>query len=683
VPLPPENPTNGDPPLDDEPAPLTDKVRRALVGSPRDFTEPSIFHKLSLIPILAWVGLGADGLSSSCYGPEDAFRALGHHTYLAVGLAVLMAFTVFLISLAYSRIIEEFPHGGGGYVVATKTLGERAGVISGCALLVDYVLTITVSIAGAGNALFSLLPEEMRAESALLQSPKLTLEVVFICVLTVLNLRGVRESVKVLAPVFFTFLLTHLVLIAGGFIGHVDKLPDTAREVTTGWKEGLSTLGLGGMAVLFFRAYSLGGGTYTGIEAVSNGVPIMREPRTKTAKRTMLYMAISLAFTAAGILVCYLLWDVGPVEGQTMNAVLAKTMSAGIPGGTAFVWVTLVSEALLLVVAAQAGFIDGPRVMATMAVDSWFPHRFSALSDRLTTQNGVLLMGGAALAALLYTGGNIHALVIMYSINVFLTFSFSMFGMARQWFSTRREKKHWKRRTGLFISGFLLCATILVVTVFEKFAEGGWLTLAVTSALIALCFYFRYHYRSLALRLAKLYSALKEIPPDPTAKKCELNPKAPTAVVLVSGYGGAGIHTTLSVFRVFPGQFKNLVFLSVGVLDSGVFKGEEEIEALRQQTRHTLERYAALAESQGIPATWRMSLGTDVVEEVTRLCVKTAEEFPRATFFAGKVLFEHEGWIHRLLHNESAVAVQSRLHWKGYTMVILPVRVDGRISSTA
>jgi hypothetical protein len=675
VPQGPPQARGGDPPPE-PPAGIGKQVERALAGRPRDLSDRSIFHKLSLVPILAWIGLGADGLSSSCYGPSEAFLTLGEHTYLAVALAVLMATTVFLVSTAYSRIIEEFPLGGGGYVVATKTLGPSAGVVSGCSLLVDYMLTITVSIAAAGDAIFSLLPPEV-------QHGKLTLELFLLAVLAVLNLRGVRESVLLLAPIFLLFLLTHGVLLVGGIAFHAGELPATARSVADGWGSGLAALGAGGMALLFLHAYSLGGGTYTGIEAVSNGLPILREPRARTARRTMAYMASSLAITSAGLLLCYLLWNVQRVEGKTLNAVLAGGIAERLPGGQVFLYLVLISEALLLVVAAQAGFIDGPRVMANMAVDSWFPHRFCALSDRLTTRNGVVLMAGAAAGALLYTGGDVRALVVMYSINVFLTFSLSMFGMARQWYTTRREKAHWKRRTTLFASGFLLCATILLVTVVEKFTEGGWLTLLVTSCLVALCFFIRAHYRSLALRLARLYSSLKDVPPNPDARAAELDPARPTAAILVNDYTGAGIHTTLTPFRVFPGQFRNLLFLSVGVLDSGVFKGEEEVEALKRQTEHMLRRYVALAESQGIPATFRASMGPDVVEEATRLCAAAAREFPRITFFAGKVLFEHEGWFHRVLHNETAVAVQARLHWLGHTMVILPLRVDARPPSRA
>jgi amino acid transporter len=135
-----------------------ERIRRRFIGVPRDINEPSLFHKISLIPILAWIGLGADGLSSSSYGPEEAFKALGPHTYLAIFIAIATAFTVFIIAYAYSRIIEHFPHGGGGYIVATHTISGQAGVIAGSALLVDYILTITVSLACCGDAIFSYLP---------------------------------------------------------------------------------------------------------------------------------------------------------------------------------------------------------------------------------------------------------------------------------------------------------------------------------------------------------------------------------------------------------------------------------------------------------------------------------------------------------------------------------------------
>src|SRR5881394_2434959 len=320
------------------------RFKRGLLGGPKDIEDPQLFHSLSLAAFLAWVGLGADGLSSSAYGPEEAFKNLGDHQYLAVFLAALTAFTVVIIAAAYSKIIEHFPFGGGGYIVASRLIGARAGLVSGAALLVDYVLTITTSIASGGDAVFSMLPANLHVF-------KLPAEYVVIALLTVLNLRGVKESVRTLVPVFLIFLATHAILIGGSVLFHLGRAGEVVGSVRGGLSHDLGTIGFFATAALFLRAYSLGAGTYTGIEAVSNGLQIMREPRVATAKRTMVYMAVSLALTAGGIILGYLLMSVHPVEGKTMNAVLAEELAgnwhlASIPIGRGFVVSTLASEAL-------------------------------------------------------------------------------------------------------------------------------------------------------------------------------------------------------------------------------------------------------------------------------------------------------------------------------------------------
>jgi len=571
--------------------------------------------------------------------------------------------TVLIISAGYSRIIEAFPHGGGGYVVATKLLGKKTGVVSGSALLVDYVLTITVSIAAAGDALFSLRPEW--------KAWKLPSEIAFIVILLLLNLRGVKESVIALTPIFLVFVVSHLILIAGGILAHTGQFPETIHTARRGFSNGISTLGIGGLLLLFVRAFSLGGGTYTGIEAVSNGLGIMREPRVRTAKRTMIYMGTSLAFTASGLLFCYLLWHVAPVEGKTMNAVLAENFIRVVPLGQAFVWIILISEGALLVVAAQAGFVDGPRVLANMAVDSWMPRRFAAFSDRLTTQNGILLMGLSALAALLYTKGSVDELVVMYSINVFLTFSLSMIAMLRHSWQTRAGLG----RMALFAVSAVLCVTILVITVVEKFLLGGWITLVVTGLVILLAFVIRWHYRTVTGKLNKLYEQLGGTPPVPSAPAGEPDPNRPVGAILVASYGGLGLHTFLSMFRSFPNHFKGVVFVSVGVIDSQQFKGEGTMEALKETVEDNLKKYVAFAQGQGIPASYRMAIGTDAVAEAEKLCLNLAQDFPQVTFFAGKILFQKERWYQSLLHNETAMAIQKRLQWAGKTVVVVPARV--------
>ncbi|MBM4396925.1 MAG: amino acid permease, partial [Deltaproteobacteria bacterium] len=425
------------------------------------------------------------------------------------------------------------------------------------------------------------------------------------------------------------------------------------------------------MAALLARAFSLGGGTYTGIEAVSNGLPILREPRAQTGRRTMTYMALSLAVTATGLLVCYLLVDVRPQEGKTLNAVLAGAVFGDGAGGRALVIATLASEGALLVAAAQAGFLDGPRVLANMAHDGWVPRRFSTLSERLTTQNGILLMGGASFAALAYTGGDVRHLVVMYSINVFLTFSLSMLGMLGA--AVRRRRGG---RIALFGIAFLLCATILGVTVFEKFEEGGWITLAVTGLLAGSCFLTRRHYDGVARQLRKLDKALAHLPEPATGNPPRVNHRQPTAAILVGGFNGLGVETVKHVVHTFGHSMKNLVFISVGAIDSGTFKGEAEVEALRATTESTVHKYEDLAHRLGHPAAGRYSVGTDPVEELDRLCRSVAETFPHVTFFAGQLAFSRERWYDRVLHNHTTLALQKRLLEAGLTVVILPRMVE-------
>jgi amino acid transporter len=624
-----------------------------------------------LIPVLAWVGLGADGLSSSAYGPEEAFKTIGEHTYLAIFLALATALTVFIISYAYSRIIEYFPHGGGGYVVATHTLGEKAGVVSGCALLVDYMLTITVSIASCGDALFSFLPSEFHQF-------KLLCEVLLVVILIFLNLRGVKESVAVLAPIFITFVVTHAFMLGYGILTHMDEIGPVAREFGTDLRHGISTLGQWGLLLLFLRAYSLGGGTYTGIEAVSNGLQIMREPKVQTGKRTMLYMSTSLALTAGGILVCYLLLEIRPVEGRTLNAVLAGDLFGRWHYGHWFALLTILSEGALLFVASQTGFIDGPRVMANMAVDSWFPHRFSALSERLTMQNGVLLMGGAALLLLLYTRGSVSHLVVMYAINVFATFSLSELGMSRFFIKHRKVERQWKKHLPVHLAGLTLCLTILTITLFEKFEGGGWITLLITSGVIGTCYLVRDHYTKVQRSARALDEMLLNIPISGSVNIVPVDPEKMTAVLLVRGFDGFGVHTLLSINQNFPGLYKNFIFVAIGVVNSGSFKGIKEIEALKDSVQTSLKKYVDLTRRLGFSADYRFNIGTDVVESATLLCESVAREFPKSTVFTGQLIFRRVRIFHKILHNETAFAIQRRLEWEGITTVILPIRVQTR-----
>jgi hypothetical protein len=639
--------------------------------------DPRVFHNVSLVAFLAWVGLGADGLSSSAYGPEAAFKALGEHMYLAVFLTLMTAGTVFVISFAYSLLIEHFPGGGGGYLVATQLLGPRVGVVSGCALIVDYVLTITVSVATGCDALFSFLPSGW-------VDWKLTTEVLVLLFLVVLNLRGVKESVTFLLPIFLVFVVTHAVMISYGLLTHVSALPAVLDGAVREGRRTSSALGLLPTLFILLRAYSLGGGTYTGIEAVSNGVQILREPRVPNAKKTMLYMALSLAFTAGGILFCYLLIRARSVPGKTMNWVLAENLFGAwrlgsIPIGATLVVVTMVSEGALLFVAAQTGFLDGPRILANMAVDSWMPRRFAQLSDRLVTKNGIFLMGAGAVTVLLYSRGKSDLLILMYSINVFLTFTLTELGMSRYWIRTRRAHENWLRNLAIHGTGLTMCLSILIVSIVEKFTEGGWLTVVVTSSFIGVAFAIGRHYRKVRAELRRLDDTLLNIPVRPHGSTtAPVARDRPVAALLVNGFSGLGVHTLLSIQKLFPGQFKDYVFVSVGVIDSAAFKGADEVGALKNQTEADLKKYVDFARKLGFRAEHRSSVGTEAVERVLELSEEIRAEFPRSIFFLGVLVFEKDTLLHRILHNETALAMQRRLQFAGLEAVVLPIRVMRR-----
>jgi amino acid transporter len=648
-------------------------LKSLFIGKARDLSDDKIFHKVSLIAVLAWVGLGADGLSSSCYGPEEAFKTLGQHPALSVFIAMATIATITTICASYSQIIELFPGGGGGYLVASKLLSPIAGVISGSALLVDYVLTISISVASAGDQLFSILPEHWLGA-------KLMFALGGTVFLTILNLRGVRESVLVCAPVFFVFLATHGFAILYGIVSHASLLPEIVHRTSLDLTATHSELGFLGLFLLLIRAYSVGAGTYTGIEAVSNGLPVLREPRVVTGKRTMLYMGISLAATAGGLLLAYLLYRVVPQDGKTLNAVLFEQMTLNWPGamGRIYVGIAMVSASALLFIAAQAGFLDGPRVLANMALDRWFPSRFASFSDRLVTQKGVVIMGLGGLLVLLATKGSVALLMVLYSINVFITFSLSQLGMVRHWWITRGTERAWKKKLAINAVGFAMTTFILIMLTATKFFEGGWVTLVVTGIIIVAAFRTRQHYRNTNASLSRLDEVVTAFSSESRIGRQGnpiSDPNAKTAVFLVNGFNGLGVHTVLAVMKMFAGVYKNFVFISVGVVDAGNFKGTGELENLRTHVKNEAEKYALKMAERGFYSEAVVDIGTDVVATSRELAEKVVARFSQAVFFGGQLVFKKETWLTHLLHNFTVFTLQKEFFRKGMPFLIVPIRV--------
>jgi amino acid transporter len=551
-------------------------------------------------------------------------------------------------------------------------------MFSGCALLIDYVLTITVSIASGTDALFSLLPIQWHTY-------RLVFVVVVVAMLMLLNMRGVKESVLMLTPIFLIFLITHIFIIIYALCRNSSNIGQLAASTSGDLHSTVSQIGLWGAIFLILKAYSMGAGTFTGIEAVSNSLTVLREPKVQTAKHTMRYMAISLSFIVLGLMVAYLFYSVNLQSGKTLNAVLFEQATSGWGrAGFIFVLVTLISEATLLFVAAQTGFVGGPAVLANMANDRWFPTRFSTLSDRLVTQNGILILGGFALLLMIFTNGSVKLLVVLYSINVFITFVFSQAGMVRHWWQSRVEFKGWLKKFFVSGLGLALSAFILVSMIIMKFHAGGWITLFITGTLIIISIFIKRHYYATAKLLHRLNSLVTVAESaEETLVSTSLNAqqkqepdlRAKTAVILVSGFNGIGLHTLFGVIRLFGGVFKNFVFVQVGVVDAGNFKGKAEVGKVEAEAKNDIARYVNFMHKQGFYSEGSFRVGTDVVEEVNNIAPEILKRFPNAVFFGGQLIFPKDSLILRFLHNYTVFAMQKKLYREGIPFVILPIRV--------
>jgi amino acid transporter len=649
---------------------MFNKIYRFIVGKPYNPLDHGIRKKIALTAFLAWIGLGADGLSSACYGPEQAFLSLGPHTHLALYLAIAIAISVFIISFAYNQVVELFPSGGGGYKVATKLLGKYPGLVAGSALVVDYILTIVISVASGVDAAFSLLPLSW-------QSYKLIVDGCLVFLFIILNLRGMKESIRVLMPIFLGFILTHIGLIVYGVIKQGHMLPSIFHTAATQTHNLTLETSIFFVIALFTKAYSLGGSTYTGLEAVSNNVQTLAEPRVSTGKWTMFYMAVSLSITASGILLLYLLWQVQPQPGMTLNAVMFQSLLGNWYFAEPALLIVLIFEAGLLFVSANTGFLGGPAVLANMSIDNWMPSRFRNLSSRLVTQNGVLLFGLAALFILLATNADVTYILVLYSVNVFIAFSVSLVGLCRHWWLQRSEKVTNWLRLGLVILAAFICSSILLMLITTRFLEGGLVALMITSSVIFLCVIIQKYYQKVNDKFDEADRTLifdQKIKPI-VSKVPKFDPNGPTAVLFIGKSTGVGMHTLLWIYRLFPNYFKNFIFVTVGIIDVESYGAEKSLAALQRNVESNLDTFVRFTEQHGFAAKGICEYGTDPVEKLTEIARELHKENENVIFFASNLVFQSDNWLTRKLHSDTAFVVQRRLHLRGIMMMILPMNL--------
>jgi amino acid transporter len=449
------------------------RLRRILIGRPlssrRERTE-----RLSWLAALAV--LGADAIASSVYGPEEMLRMLSQAGLPAVAayampIAVSIVVLLILLTVSYWQTIAAYPNGAGGYIVASDNLGPLAGVVSAAALLVDYTLDVAVSIATGIETMTSAAP--------ILAPWKVPLALIALVLITLANLRGIRAAGALLsAPIYLYIFGTAAVIGVGLFEWSTGTLPPYTPPAGADQllSRPVEVIGL----LLLLRAFSSGAVALTGIEAISNGVPYFKLPETRNAHRTLAGLALSFGALFLGI--SFLSGQIGiipdPAEVETVHSQLTRTVLG--PGVLHFILEG--AALLLLILAADTGFADFPRLMALLARDGYLPEAFAVRGARLAFSNGIVLVAAISAVLIMVFRGSVTALVPLFTVGAFATFTLSQAGMARHWLRLHGPGWHWRMAVNGI--GAMATAIVLIVVVVSKFAYGAWIVVVILPLLV-------------------------------------------------------------------------------------------------------------------------------------------------------------------------------------------------------
>ncbi len=456
-------------------------LKQALVGKRLKTLEEGSQH-LSRGKALAL--LSSDALSSVAYGTEQITTALiavgSAALWLQLPIAILVLVLLAAITLSYRQIIHAYPSGGGAYVVTSTNWGQKAGLVAGGSLLVDYMLTVAVSVTSGTSAITSAIPE--------LNQYAVPIAIVIVLILTWINLRGVRESAGFLTvPVYFFIVMISFMILYGLYniiTGNVEY--QAASAVGTSFK-GLTLL-------LFMRAFSSGSSSLTGVEAISNAVPNFKDPKPENAAATLVIMSVIWAFFFGGITFLSYWYGIQPNTDQT---VLAQIGTSIFGHGVMFYLLQL-ATALILAVAANTGFSAFPQLAFNLAKDKFMPHIYMDKGDRLGYSNGILSLAIGSIVLILIFHGSTEALIPLYAVGVFIPFTLSQSGMIIHWFRTREGA--WFGKATINFVGALISA-ILVVTLFLLHFGSVWPYLIIMPVLLRMFMVINQHYRTIAKQL--------------------------------------------------------------------------------------------------------------------------------------------------------------------------------------
>ena len=636
-------------------------LRRMVIGRPvaTEHADHQKLTKLIALPVFA-----SDALSSVAYASEEIMAALlvagtstfGLTPWLSLGIVILLA----IVTTSYRQTVMAYPSGGGAYIVAHENLGDLAAMAAGAALLIDYILTVSVSVAAGVAAIASLLQNSGHILSQA--------EVVWLCVaavlfIAVLNLRGLKESGAIFAVPTYAFVGMMYLVLGVGFYKLVTGtlIPvHTAQEMAqAGAREGSSLINGEGVTVfLLLHAFASGCTALTGVEAISNGVPAFREPASKNAATTMLWMASILGsvFLGLSFLATHInalpsvaaLPGAKDVLGETVISQVGRAVfdTAHSPTGKILYSVLQIATALILVLAANTSFADFPRLSALMARDGFLPRQFANIGDKLVFDRGIIVLAVFSILLIGVFRGSVDALIPLYAIGVFLSFTLSQAGMVRRW--QRLRERGWQMKA--FVNGFGAVSTFVVMVVFGivKFANGAYVVIILIPILIALFSRIQAHYRSVRRQLS-------------------MDGYRPTQ--------GIRNHVLLLVPDIHRGVIPAMQ------LARSMSSEARAVHVSIDPTREKRVRERWMLYSRGMPLTVLPSPYRTLVEPIIAHVQQLRERDPQSLVIVIIPEFEPRGWFPKLLHGRAGFALAVRLHFiPGVVVVNVPYHIAGFMS---
>jgi amino acid transporter len=604
-------------------------VKRLLLGTPIA-TAQAKHERLSALTGLAV--FASDALSSVAYATEEVLLVLAlagaTALNLAFPIAVAIALLIAIVVASYRQTILAYPQGGGSYIVTRENLGRYPSLVAGAALLVDYVLTVAVSIAAGIAAITSAIPP--------LYPYRVTLCVTGVAAIAIANLRGVRESGRLFALPTYLFVMAYFLLISWGglqwLLGGIAPPPSSPSP------QGWGTVPL--TAFLVLRAFASGCAALTGIEAVSDGVPAFRPPEASNARRVLLALGLILIVLFLGISALAHAFGVVPVEGETVNSQLARRVFGETPLYYAVQGVTM----LILLLAANTSFADFPRLSSFLARDRFIPRQFANRGDRLAFSNGIIILALLSIGLLVRFQGDTHALIPLYALGVFVSFTLSQGSMVRYWF--RHRGPRWPMRAAVNATGAVATGVVALIVGLTKFSHGAWIVVVLVPCMIALFLAVRRHYDDVARQLS-----VEGVVPSPS-------PAGHTVLVLVGD--------------VHRGTLPALEYAqALSPTARGVY-----IEVDPEQTRRFEDRWAKFG--RGLPLVVLRSPYRSVTGPLLEYLDHLQREGRSELVTIILPEFVPARWWQHLLHNQTALLIKGALLFRrGVVVVNVPYHLAG------